>query len=229
MTTRHEFLAQLHELLRPKVYLEIGVHTGQSLRLAQFSEHAFGVDPNPMVGQPPANSIILPMTSDEFFEKRWFILPPVDLAFIDGMHLFENALVDFHNTEKRMAPGGIIVLDDVLPYNQAIAERVQPPGDWTGDVWKVWYRLSADRPDLEVYQVDTSPTGTMVIMNPDPEYGWDPSEPWEGTDEVPSPILNRSYATQPETMLEIIRERMAANEQLRHQHLPGGEDRPADG
>lgn len=214
MTSRHEFLAQLHELLRPKVYLEIGVHTGQSLRLAQFSEHAFGVDPNPMVGQPPANSIIMPMTSDVFFEKRWFILPPVDLAFIDGMHLFENALVDFYNVEKRMAPGGIIVLDDVLPYNQAIAERVQPPGDWTGDVWKVYYALTDQRPDLDIHLVNTEPTGTMVILNPDANYEWDPDTFWDGDDEVPASILSRAFTVPPNKILEVLRERMEATKSL---------------
>jgi hypothetical protein len=30
MTTRHEFLQQLHELIQPKVYLEIGVQHGWS-------------------------------------------------------------------------------------------------------------------------------------------------------------------------------------------------------
>jgi len=214
MTTRHEFLAQLHDLLRPKVYLEIGVHTGQSLRLAQFSEHAFGVDPNPMVGQPPANSVIMPMTSDEFFEKRRFFLPPINLAFIDGMHLFENALTDFYNTEQRMAPGGVIVLDDVLPYNQAIAERVQPPGDWTGDVWKVWYALQVQRPDLEAYLVNTEPTGTMVIINPEPGYSWDPDTFWDWStgDTVPPAILNRVFAVTPADILEMLRERMATTQ-----------------
>lgn len=211
MTTRHEFLAQLHELLRPKVYLEIGVHTGQSLRLAQFSETAFGVDPNPLVGQPPANSVIFPLTSDELFASPWFAPAPINLAFIDGMHLFENALTDFYNVEKYMAPGGIIVLDDVLPYSQAIAERVQPPGDWTGDVWKVWFVLANQRPDLDAYLVDTQPTGTMVILNPNPRYDWDPDTywDWETGDEVPPGILNRVYAEPPDKILEMIRERMA--------------------
>jgi hypothetical protein len=226
MVTRHEFLAQLHELLRPKVYLEIGVHTGQSLRLAQYSETAIGIDPNPMVGQPPANSVIWPMTSDEFFERehQWlqdnrgtgisYIPLRISLAFIDGMHLFENALTDFYNVEQHMARGGIVVLDDVLPYNQAIAERVQPPGDWTGDVWKVWYALQAQRPDLYCYLVNTEPTGTMVITNPSPRYDWSPDTYWNwGTgDLVPGAILNRVLAVPPADILEMLREQLATTE-----------------
>lgn len=205
--TRHEFLAQLHELLRPKIYFEIGVHTGQSIRLAQFSEHAIGVDPNPQVAQPPANSIIFPLTSDEFFEKRWFVLAPVQLAFIDGLHLFEQVMVDFYNVEQRMDAGGIVVLDDVLPYNQAIAERVQPPGDWTGDVWKAYFLIAEQRPDLEIYLVDTAPTGTMVIMNPDPQHEWTLDTTWVDGDTVPDFILERRDAKHPNEILEMLRER----------------------
>jgi hypothetical protein len=224
LMTRHEFLAQLHELLRPKVYLEIGVHTGQSLRLAQFSETAIGIDPNPMVGQPPANSVIWPMTSDEFFERehQWlqdnrgtgisYVPLRINLAFVDGMHLFENALTDFYNVEQFMAPGGIIVLDDVLPYNQAIAERVQPPGDWTGDVWKAYFQIADQRPDLEIYLVDTAPTGTMVIMNPDPQHEWTLDTTWVEGDTVPDFILDRRDAKHPNDILEMIRERMATTQ-----------------
>jgi len=166
--TRHEFLAQLHDLLRPKVYLEIGVHTGQSLRLAQFSEHAFGVDPNPMVGQPPANSIIMPMTSDEFFEKRWFILPPVNLAFIDGMHLFEYALRDFMHIERAADAGTVVVVDDILPAHPAQAARERRTRVWTGDIWKLQACLAEHRPDLFVLQLDTAPTGLLLVAGLDP-------------------------------------------------------------
>ena len=48
---------------------------------------------------------------------------PVDLAFIDGMHLSEFALRDFINIEPFMADTGVIVIDDVLPRNGLEAAR----------------------------------------------------------------------------------------------------------
>lgn len=214
--SRHEFLASLHELLQPRVYLEIGVQTGASLVLAERAEMAVGVDPEPLISMSPnqrPNQIIYNMTSDAFFASG-LGLPPVDLAFIDGMHLVEYAFRDFLNVQKLMRPGGVIVFDDVLPYNSAIADRVQPPGgDWTGDVWKLWYVLRGLGVGLEPTLVDTWPTGTMVLMDVEPspsllELGT-PSDYWTEDEPVPGPILRRDNAVHPSVILEKIRERVA--------------------
>ena len=210
--TRHEFLQALHAKLKPKVYLEIGVQLGTSLVLAEHSEMAVGVDPKPLItmtaNQRP-NQFIFAMTSDEFFEKRSFVLPPVDLAFIDGMHLVEYVLRDFLNVQKFMRPGGTIVFDDVLPYNDPIAARVEPRGgDWTGDVWKIFYILQ-DAYHLEPILVDTFPTGTMILPHVEPR----PSflelhqgfiRDWMEDTAVPMPILDRVDAVHPHKVLEEI-------------------------
>lgn len=213
--TRHEFLKALHEKLKPRVYLEIGVQLGTSLALAEGSEVAIGIDPDPLVAmtanQRP-NQQIHAITSDEFFDwARWSGagLPPIDLAFIDGMHLVEYALRDFINVQKFMSPGGVIVFDDVLPYNTPIAERIQPPGgDWTGDVWKVYYILT-ELYRLEPDLVDTSPTGTMVLSGWEPQLSLEyPPDSYmaEWIEDVPvsGPILNRNHAVQPHEILEAL-------------------------
>lgn len=172
MTTRHEFLAELHEHFRPDRYLEIGVQFGNSLRLTLPATEAIGVDPNPLC-TPPPNARIFPVTSDAFFAE----MPPlewmstVDFAFIDGMHLVEAALRDLINCETYAAPGGLIALDDVLPYSPDIAHREPLPGDWAGDVWKLWPILVKWRPDLKITMVDVEPTGLMVIQHLDPING----------------------------------------------------------
>jgi hypothetical protein len=96
---------------------------------------------------------------------------PIDFAFIDGMHLVEYALRDFINCEERSHPGGLIALDDVLPYADEIAHREPLPGDWTGDVWKLWPILAEWRPDLKITMVDVEPTGLMVVQGLDPVDG----------------------------------------------------------
>jgi hypothetical protein len=211
VVTRHEFLAQLHEQLQPRGYLEIGVQFGESLRLARCS--AIGIDPAPMLQGHFKDATVFTSTSDDFFESggmaRWFELP-IDLVFIDGMHLYEYALRDFENVERYVNERSVVVFDDVLPRNQHEAARVQCPGDWTGDVWKVPKFLQVRRPRLKQHWVDTQPTGTYVVYGFDPEDASAPIyaqirdlglEAWET---VPDDVLNRAEAVDPSWALEQI-------------------------
>lgn len=158
-------LERLHRELEPRFYLEIGVRFGASLRLAQSL--ALGVDPEPELKHvlPPTTSVIA-ATSDAFFAS-----PPkglsTDLAFIDGMHLFEFALRDFVNVEACAAPGAVIVIDDVLPNHPSQADRERHTRVWTGDVWRVHAALKRYRPDLQLWLLDTHPTGLLLVANLD--------------------------------------------------------------
>lgn len=173
MTTRYEFLAELHDALKPKTYLDIGVQNGHSLKLAAPDCMAIGVDPAPTpeawgyVGQNPGYRNIFVGTSDTFFAGIT-MKQSLDFISIDGMHLFEYVLRDFMNCEQHAALAGVIAFDDVSPYSSAIAGRVQPPGDWTGDVWKIRPILAEHRPDLTTVLVDTFPTGTLLAWGLDP-------------------------------------------------------------
>lgn len=175
--TRHEFLQKLHELLQPKVYLEIGVQHGWSLQLSN-APISIGVDPHPIVSVPLGeHHAVVKMTSDEYFAEDWGSVgpsgssQPVDLAFIDGMHLVEYAIRDFANIERYSHDRSVIVFDDVLPTTVEMAAREQCPGDWTGDVWRVYDILRERRPDLVVLLVDTQPTGVLVVLKPDNDWG----------------------------------------------------------
>lgn len=206
--TRYEFLANLHRILKPKVYLEVGVQHGVSLELARGAEVAIGIDPHPIT-TPKGNQVLFAMTSDHYFEHVGLTRAPIDLAFIDGMHLYEYALRDFANIEENSHVDSVIVFDDVLPYNQRIAAREQPPGDWTGDVWKVYYLLKWNRPDLNLMLVNTAPTGALVVTNPDPGNMTLRSAPisWDVGDIVPGEILMREQAISAATAVERLRER----------------------
>jgi predicted O-methyltransferase YrrM len=227
--TRHEFLAALHDLLRPKVYLEVGVQHGTSLALAVYSDVAIGIDPQPLI-TATGNQHIAKMTSDQWFSlvapedvlatPTGVLSASIDLAFIDGSHLFEDALSDFINIERYCGPKSVVVFDDVLPYSQAIAERIQPEGDWTGDVWKVWSILQDYREDLQIHAVDTFPTGTLVV------FGFDPNaelanelvlnydkivSDWSEDDTVPGYVLRRNNALMPEWALDLVKENVCAS------------------
>jgi hypothetical protein len=100
--------------------LEIGIRTGRSMVLSRT--RSIGVDPNFKIDMPIHCDVqLIKATSDDFFAEgdplAHFEGAPVDLAFIDGMHLSDFALRDFINIEPYMADTGVVVLDDVLPRN----------------------------------------------------------------------------------------------------------------
>ena len=168
MTTSLEFLAALHEIIKPKVYLEVGVQYGRSLNLAHAAEVAIGIDPNPS-SPPHGNQVIMSMTSDDYFMAfKELVTEPIDFGYIDGMHLAEFAYRDFLNVERLAGNCGVVVLDDMLPRNVDEAARDRHTGDWAGDVFKMIGILRERRPDLVVLPVNTAPERGLVITALDP-------------------------------------------------------------
>lgn len=165
--SRHQLLRGLHRSLAPRTYLEIGIDDGWSLIHSRTK--SIGIDPAFHIKTEICCDVqLVRATSDEFFDRpdplAHFDGLPIDLAFIDGMHLSEYALRDFINVEKHMSPYGVIVLDDMLPRNALEAARVRRTTEWTGDVFKVAEFILEHRPDLTLVPVNTSPTGTCVIV-----------------------------------------------------------------
>jgi hypothetical protein len=176
LISRYTLMDRLHEFLKPRIYLEIGVQYGYSLRQARPGTRAIGVDPDPQISaediqaQSNAATSICRMTSDQYFasaHREWFApgeANELDFAFVDGMHLAEYAWRDLVNIEKWAHPRTVVAIDDVLPYSPAIAERVMPPGgDWTGDVWKILPMIAQHRPHLKVILVDCFPVGLALV------------------------------------------------------------------
>lgn len=169
----YALLKRLHLLLEPRTYVEIGIRQGQSLSLAKTTKHSVGIDPAPDVKAPlPPGAKVFRMTSDDFFARhnlhRELEGHPVDLAFIDGMHLFEFALRDFINLEKYCSPASTILVHDCYPIDAVSAARERTTAVWSGDVWKLLLCFKRYRPDLELTTIDVPPTGLGIIRNLDP-------------------------------------------------------------
>jgi hypothetical protein len=168
-----DVLDGIHRRLRPRTYVEIGVEHGPSMRLALPGTRAIGIDPAPAIRWPtPRDCRIFSLESDTFFAENrlndLFGGLPTDLAFIDGMHLFEYALRDFSNVERSCARGSVVLVHDCLPIDAVTSERERATNVWSGDVWKLIVILRKYRPDLSVVTVDAPPTGLGVITNLDP-------------------------------------------------------------
>jgi hypothetical protein len=232
---RHEFLDALHSSVKPRNYLEIGVSGGDSLVLSRVPSIA--VDPAFQIKTEIRTDVqLVRTTSDRFFARKeplrylrggrnpwrnlrrnrplfWGLLgrrATVDLAFIDGMHLFEFALRDFMNVERRSLATTVIVLDDMLPRNVAEAARDRTTKDWAGDVYKLVGVLRQYRPDLVVVPVDTEPTGVLVVLVLDRTSTvlWDHYDEIVAQNSLPDPqlvptsVLERDGAVAPKAFLE---------------------------
>ena len=169
-----DFLSALHAGLAPEWYLEIGTQKGRSLDRARC--RSIAIDP------AFATAVALPgplpelhlfqETSDDFFAGDFLSRNGIrlDLAFLDGMHLFEFLLRDFMNCERHAAPGAVFTLHDCIPWNANMAERDRArteSNEWTGDVWKLLPILRAFRPELSLLVADCPPTGLVLVAGLD--------------------------------------------------------------
>ncbi len=209
-----DFLQQVHGLVAPESYLEVGVRNGHSLARSAVPsigiDPAYEIDPELTLGDQVE---LAKNTSDDFFalDAPLASLPNerIDLAFIDGMHLYEFALRDFINIERFSRPGSVIVFDDVLPRNSLESQRDRETKAWTGDVWKIIPTLRRLRPDLMTIQVATRPTGLLMVLGADssttvlPDRYAELEASWAGPDHVEPPpgLMKRRRAVAPEVVL----------------------------
>jgi hypothetical protein len=169
----YEALAHAHDVVRPDVYLEVGVHEGHSFRLATEAKLVVGVDlaMNLRFDAPPG-ARLFHTTSDEFFTRDAddvFRSAPVDLAFVDGLHHWDQTLRDVAHTERHSHGGGRVLIHDCLPIDAETSARERTTVVWSGDVWKVVLWLRRHRPDLRVTTIDVGPTGLAVVTGLDPD------------------------------------------------------------
>ncbi|MGC9270367.1 class I SAM-dependent methyltransferase [Acidiphilium sp.] len=178
-----DYLARVHHMLSPRTYLEIGTRSGDSLSLANCSSVAidpkFQIEGNVIGGKEVC--LFYQSTSDAFFlnyNPMKLLGGSIDLAFLDGLHLFEQLLLDFINTEQYCRRDSVIMLHDCLPSDVFIANRIDDPEHrramgskpdwWTGDVWKLIPILRRWRSDISLLTLDCAPTGLVIVSNLDP-------------------------------------------------------------
>lgn len=203
----------MHERLSPRSYLEIGVNDGRSLALSRA--RSIAIDPAfKVTAEIHCEVDLVKATSDDFFARADPVdqLPDrvIDLAFIDGLHIFEYALRDFRNVERYASWTSVIVLDDMLPRSVSEAARDRHTVEWTGDVFKVAEVLRRYRPDLTCLALDTQPTGLLLVLGADPDNRtlWDRYEELVAEflapdpQHVPDEVLQRKESADPQRVLD---------------------------
>jgi hypothetical protein len=167
-------LSAAHHQFKPQRYIEIGVCKGVSFSLAHADCVAIGIDPEPQLDLHclPAKHRVFSETSDAYFAQgrvtKDLAAPTFDMAFLDGMHLFEYALRDFINLEKVAHANSIVFIHDLYPLNAMTASRERFADFWSGDVWKLALCLQAYRPDLDYTLLPCPPTGLGLVKGLNP-------------------------------------------------------------
>lgn len=167
------WLERLHAAMAPSSYLEIGTYHGKSLSYARPPTRAVGVDPEAMIKVPfAAETFIFRETSDVFFAKRrlesLLTDQPLALAFIDGLHVFEQTLKDFMHVEALSGPRSVVLIHDTVPLDEPTQRPDRQTTFYTGDVWKMVLCLKRYRPDLDILTIATPPTGLTLVTGLDP-------------------------------------------------------------
>jgi hypothetical protein len=146
-----------------KTYLEIGVrNTFECFDLINC-ESKDSVDPG---FETYINNVKYKLTSDEFFKQldfgnldkdsnyKW------DVIFIDGLHLSYQVDRDITNSLNHLSENGIIVVHDCNPPTLHHAREdysnydTPAMGLWNGTVWKTFYKLRCNSPNLDMCVID---------------------------------------------------------------------------
>jgi tetratricopeptide (TPR) repeat protein len=167
------WLDRFYNELAPETVIEISSDFDALLALVRPPALAIGVGSHPNIKRPlKAETHIFPETSDAFFSRHgpdsYLAGRALGIGFIDGLHLYEQALRDFINLERYCGPRSVILLHDTVPLDEATQSRARDTQFYTGDVWKTVLCLKYYRPDLEVFTIATPWTGLTVVAGLDP-------------------------------------------------------------
>lgn len=167
-----QYLQTIHQWMRPSTYVEIGIESGQTLAFASPGTRCVGIDPEPrLTVRLPETTRVFELPSDVFFAQEnveAVLGGPIEFAFIDGLHVFDQVLRDFMNVEKHSTSRTVIVLHDCFPINEITQRPQRETFFWTGDPWKIVPCLKEKRPDLEVMVIKTPPSGLAMVLGADP-------------------------------------------------------------
>jgi hypothetical protein len=172
------FASWLVQCFRPRVYIELGTHTGNSyfsvcqatkeyqagtrcyaVDTWQGDAHAknYGEEVFDMVQKHNADnyadfSKLLRMTFDEALAQ--FDDGSVDLLHIDGLHTYEAVKHDFESWFPKLAPGAIVMFHDTNVFKEDFG------------VWKYWAELKEQYPDSLEFKHSFG-LGILQISKPD--------------------------------------------------------------
>jgi predicted O-methyltransferase YrrM len=155
-----DFIVHLASIVRPKVYVELGVHHCKVFnRLVPYCEQLIGVDSNPDAVNWMARSNkvrFVNSTTQHFSQELHETSLRIDLLFIDADHSKAAVRSDFEAFFPFVSPHGIILLHDSHPrgayYTQA---------GYCGDGYEAIEQLTRSKGEYEMMTIPVHPGLTL--------------------------------------------------------------------
>lgn len=165
-----DILRQIFITYEYENYLEIGTNVGNSMRFAK--NHCIGVDPNFIVKQDiitDKKTLSLYQTpSDDFFEQyapKIYGESKIDLAFIDGLHVSDQVIRDFHNVMRYSYDKTVVLLHDVIPRTYETSLKNRTTRFWTGDVWRACQVIMDAYTNMNFVYINCPPSGLLMVWH----------------------------------------------------------------
>lgn len=152
MIHHSDIIVDLVKVYRPKVYVELGLHIGETwYKVIPHAEKSFGVD---IVDRSIKGGKIYIQTTDEFFQH---FDQEINMAFIDADHSFESVLKDLKNVSKLLHPQGVIILHDTDPESDHLFNKC-----YCGDAYRV-VTLLQDSEEYNAITIPVAEAGLTII------------------------------------------------------------------
>jgi hypothetical protein len=179
-----------------ETYLEIGVAFGACIGQIR-AVRKIAVDPKirmpwlirKLCERRSTETWYFETASDEFFNNndKFLAQTGISVAFVDGLHTYEQSLKDVENILLYLNENGFIVMHDCNPKRATMAYPVESYRKfrrdnrwhllWCGDVWKTIAHLRSTRSDLEVAVLNCSfGVGVIKVGNPKEKLSYSPDE-----------------------------------------------------
>jgi predicted O-methyltransferase YrrM len=168
----HEsFIAQLASILRPKVYVELGLYQCVVFnQIVPFAEKLIGVDIETSAGKymtkSPKTEFFLG-TTQEFAKKIYDKPLQIDMLFIDADHSKEAVLRDFRSLFPFVTPHGIILLHDTHPGDKALTAP-----EFCGTAYLAISELVYETKEYEMVTIPVSP-GLTICRKRKAQLSWE--------------------------------------------------------
>ncbi|MCB8818116.1 class I SAM-dependent methyltransferase [Desulfosporosinus shakirovi] len=165
-----DFIVHLVSLVRPKVYVELGLyHCALFNRIIPFAEQLIGVDISTEAYkymQQSSKTRFFNGTTQELAKELKSNPLQIDMLFIDADHSKEAVLQDFKDFFPFIAPHGLILLHDTHPGNE---QMIQP--EWCGTAYLAAEELSRETGSYELMTIPLSP-GLTICRKRQVQLAW---------------------------------------------------------
>jgi len=118
------FVASIAQIIRPKVYLEVGIYQASTLNaVAKHCGLAIGIDINPMAGKfiKAKNAEFVCGTTADLIAFCEPLNTVIDFAFIDGDHRSSAVMSDFIMIDKFASKNALLLFHDTWPETSEYA------------------------------------------------------------------------------------------------------------